>query len=120
MPLYEYRCPSCDARVEVLQRVGDQPPNCGQCGVAMEKLVSSASLQFKGSGFYITDYPRGGASASEKGESAPPPTESKDQPAKTDSGETKAAPESKATPESKPAPEAKGTPASKKPKGSKT
>jgi len=107
MPLYEYRCPTCGARVEVLQRVNDPPPSCGQCGRAMEKQVSSASLQFKGSGFYITDYGRPGSGAAEKGESAaekgagaPEAAGSKDKPAKAPTGETKAAPETKGAPKS--------------------
>lgn len=61
MPLYEYRCSSCGERVEVLQHVGDPPlTECRVCGGAMEKLLSAPALQFRGSGWYITDYARKG------------------------------------------------------------
>jgi len=61
MPLYEYRCLECGAHVEVLQRIGDAPlAVCGRCGGRMEKLVSAPALQFRGSGWYITDYARKG------------------------------------------------------------
>lgn len=61
MPLYEYRCSSCGERVEVLQHVGDPPlTECPHCGGGMEKLLSAPALQFRGSGWYITDYARKG------------------------------------------------------------
>jgi len=60
MPLYEYRCQACEHRFEVIQKFSDAPisvcPNCGQGPVV--KLMSSPAIQFKGSGFYITDYAR--------------------------------------------------------------
>jgi putative FmdB family regulatory protein len=60
MPLYEYRCESCGHRFEVIQKFSDSPvsvcPNCGKGPVV--KLMSSPAIQFKGSGFYITDYAR--------------------------------------------------------------
>jgi putative FmdB family regulatory protein len=63
MPLYEYQCQSCGHRFEVIQKFSDPPPSaCPTCGGAIEKLVSSPAIQFKGSGFYLTDYGRGGGS----------------------------------------------------------
>jgi len=57
MPLYEYECIHCKERTEVLQRVSDSPsPQCPKCGAEMKKLISSPAIQFKGSGFYKTDY----------------------------------------------------------------
>jgi len=57
MPLYEYECTNCKERTEVLQRVSDSPsPQCPKCGAEMKKLISSPAIQFKGSGFYKTDY----------------------------------------------------------------
>jgi len=57
MPLYEYQCIHCKERTEVLQRVSDSPsPQCPKCGAEMKKLISSPAIQFKGSGFYKTDY----------------------------------------------------------------
>jgi putative FmdB family regulatory protein len=63
MPLYEYQCESCGHRFEVIQRYSDTPiAVCPKCGGPVEKLVSSPAIQFKGSGFYLTDYGRGGKS----------------------------------------------------------
>ena len=63
MPLYEYQCQACGHRFEVIQKFSDAPPSeCPKCGGAVEKLVSSPAIQFKGSGFYLTDYGRGGKS----------------------------------------------------------
>ena len=64
MPLYEYACKSCGKRMELLQRMGDPPPAaCPACGGEVKKLISAAAVQFKGSGWYITDYARKGADA---------------------------------------------------------
>jgi putative FmdB family regulatory protein len=64
MPLYEYRCEACEHRFEVIQKYSDEPivvcPSCGQGRV--EKLLSSPAIQFKGTGWYITDYARKGQS----------------------------------------------------------
>ncbi len=76
MPLYEYRCLDCGERVEVLQRVVDAPLSaCGRCGGKMEKLLSAPALQFRGSGWYITDYARrgtGNGSSPRAGDDAKP------------------------------------------------
>ena len=57
MPLYEYKCDTCGNRVEILQRVSDKPfTHCPNCGGSMKKQFSSPAIQFKGSGFYKTDY----------------------------------------------------------------
>ncbi|MCJ7643774.1 MAG: zinc ribbon domain-containing protein [Candidatus Aminicenantes bacterium] len=59
MPIHEYKCKKCGARIEALQKVRDKPlQKCRKCGGALEKLISSPAIQFKGSGFYITDYPQ--------------------------------------------------------------
>ena len=64
MPLYEYQCNQCSERHEIIQRFSDAPlEHCPKCGGGMKKLFSSPAIQFKGSGFYKTDY----ASASSKG-----------------------------------------------------
>ena len=63
MPLYEYECSACAHRFEVIQRYSDAPIEiCPKCGGAVTKLFSSPAIQFKGSGFYLTDYGRGGKS----------------------------------------------------------
>jgi len=57
MPIHEYKCKKCGARTEALQKLRDKPlRKCQRCGGALEKLISSPAIQFKGSGFYITDY----------------------------------------------------------------
>jgi putative FmdB family regulatory protein len=66
MPLYEYECESCSHRFEVIQKFSDAPISvCPKCGGAVQKLLSSPAIQFKGSGFYLTDYGRGTGSKSE-------------------------------------------------------
>jgi putative FmdB family regulatory protein len=57
MPLYEYECDSCGHRFEVIQKFSDPlVDTCPKCGSAVHKLMSSPAIQFKGSGWYITDY----------------------------------------------------------------
>ena len=60
MPLYEYQCDTCAHRFEVIQKFSDAPiAVCPQCGAGpVVKLLSSPAIQFKGSGWYITDYAR--------------------------------------------------------------
>jgi putative FmdB family regulatory protein len=61
MALYEFQCATCDRRTEVIQRFSDPPPTiCPYCGGALKKLLSSPAVQFKGSGFYATDYGKPG------------------------------------------------------------
>ena len=57
MPLYEYECDACGHRFEVIQKFSDAPiDTCPKCGSAVRKLMSSPAIQFKGSGWYSTDY----------------------------------------------------------------
>jgi putative FmdB family regulatory protein len=75
MPLYEYECDACGQRFEQIQKYSDGPPEaCPKCGKGpVQRLQSSPAIQFKGSGFYITDYARKGSSSegdSAKGESS--------------------------------------------------
>ena len=64
MPLYEYQCQQCNERHEILQSFSDAPiEQCPKCGGSMKKLISSPAIQFKGSGFYKTDYPSSSAGA---------------------------------------------------------
>ena len=60
MPLYEYQCEACGARFEQIRKFSDPPlEECPKCGKGpVQKLVSSPAFQFKGSGWYITDYAR--------------------------------------------------------------
>jgi putative FmdB family regulatory protein len=57
MPLYEYKCSKCGACFEIIQKVNDPPiKTCIKCGGPATKAISAPAIQFKGSGFYITDY----------------------------------------------------------------
>ena len=74
MPIYEYQCQQCKERHEIIQRISDDPlTHCPKCGGEMKKLISSPAIQFKGSGFYKTDY----ASGSSKSSSSETKSESK-------------------------------------------
>jgi putative FmdB family regulatory protein len=65
MPIYEYQCSQCNQRQEVIQRFSDPPlSECEHCGGDMKKLPSSPAIQFKGSGFYKTDYASGSGTSS--------------------------------------------------------
>jgi len=57
MPIYEFECKKCKDHLEVFQKMNDKPPvKCRKCGGRLEKLVSASAIQFKGSGWYVTDY----------------------------------------------------------------
>lgn len=59
MPIYEYQCQECGRTVEVMQRISDPPlAECSECGGGMKKLLSAPAFQFKGDGWYVTDYAR--------------------------------------------------------------
>jgi putative FmdB family regulatory protein len=63
MPLYEYECEVCRHRFETIQKFSDAPlERCPECAGRVHKLPSSPAIQFKGSGWYITDYARAGKS----------------------------------------------------------
>jgi putative FmdB family regulatory protein len=69
MPIYEFECKKCKAHLEVFQKLNDkQPTKCRKCGGRLEKLVSASAIQFKGSGWYVTDYAGKGRKAAEKAE----------------------------------------------------
>ena len=57
MPLYEYQCTKCKHRFEKIQKFSDpEVKKCPECGAKVEKLLSAPAVQFKGSGWYVTDY----------------------------------------------------------------
>ena len=101
MPLYEYECDVCGHRFEVIhQRFSDPPPEkCPTCGGTVRKLYSSPAIQFKGSGFYITDYARTETTegAAGKADSNAPASESKSE----SKGESKTESKSESKSESK-------------------
>src|SRR4030095_14051922 len=80
MPIYEYSCKKCGKTIEVIQKFSDPALKKHQgCGVALTKMVSASGFQFKGTGWYVTDYARKGKGGdseapkdtAEKKESAP-------------------------------------------------
>jgi len=65
MPLYEYQCKKCEHRFERIQKFSDPPvKKCPECGGKVEQLLSAPAVQFKGSGWYVTDYAKKGGSSS--------------------------------------------------------
>jgi len=106
MPLYEYQCDSCGHRFELIRKFSDAPvEKCPKCGGAVRKLVSSPAFQFKGSGWYVTDYarkpespanakPAGSADSAKDGKAA----ESKDTATTDAAKETKPAADKPASP----------------------
>lgn len=59
MPLYEYQCDDCGHRFELIRKFSDDPVrNCPSCAGRVRKLLSSPAIQFKGTGWYVTDYAR--------------------------------------------------------------
>jgi putative FmdB family regulatory protein len=65
MPLYEFECYVCKHRFERIRRVSDTSPvRCPECQGEVRRLLSAPALQFKGSGWYVTDYGKGNGSRS--------------------------------------------------------
>ena len=84
MPIYEYECAKCGKTIEVIQKMSDKPLKKHEaCGGALTKLISASGFQFKGTGWYVTDYAR---------KSSPESKESKET---TESKETKETKETK-------------------------
>ena len=62
MPNYEYLCKDCGHRFEQIRKFSDKPlRKCPECGGVIEQVISAPAVQFKGSGWYVTDYPKKGA-----------------------------------------------------------
>lgn len=69
MPLYEYECKKCGKHFEKIEKYqGPYLKKCPSCGGGVERLMSPPAIQFKGSGWYVTDYARGGTGGGEKRE----------------------------------------------------
>src|SRR5689334_2385084 len=69
MPIYEYECRKCGAHTEAFQKLSDKPlTKCRKCGGKLEKKLSAPAIQFKGTGWYVTDY-AGKTTKGEKSES---------------------------------------------------
>jgi putative FmdB family regulatory protein len=81
LPLYEYQCKKCHSLTERIQRFSDSPlTTCPHCGGELEQLLSAPAIQFKGSGWYVSDYakkPSGGGTSKTNGSEASSASESK-------------------------------------------
>jgi putative FmdB family regulatory protein len=99
MPLYEYQCDDCGERFERIRKFSDPPLEepCPKCGGPIRKLLSSPAIQFKGKGWYVTDYAKSGASEASKTESSSEAT-SKDKSADTKTSTTETKTETKSEP----------------------
>jgi len=96
MPIYEYRCKKCGAHLEVLVRSSDkQPKRCRKCGGALEKQFSPPAIQFKGEGWYVTDYARKGSVAEKVEKELASSDGSADKPAAGDKDKSKKTPAKK-------------------------
>lgn len=81
MPIYEYKCESCQAITEKIQKFSDPLlTECEKCGGKLNKLLSQSSFALKGSGWYVTDYAKKTTTNESKSEKTESPSESKDSP----------------------------------------
>ena len=130
MPLYEYECDACGHRFEKIQKFSDPlEDTCPKCGGHVHKLMSSPAIQFKGSGFYITDYPKGDKGSapksdggkSDRAEKADKPAASADAGSKSEKSgsSTESSSSTASTPSSTPSPSTPA-PASSTPSSSST
>jgi putative FmdB family regulatory protein len=102
MPIYEYHCDSCDTRFERLQRLDDPPlAACEECGGPVRKLISAPAFQFKGSGWYVTDYARKGTSGGTSDGSSQSESKSDDKPASKESKDSTGSKDSAGSKETK-------------------
>ncbi len=70
MPIYEYECKQCGYRFERMKRFSDPPEKvCPECGAEVMQLLSAPAVQFKGSGWYVTDYAKKSSKPAESGKS---------------------------------------------------
>jgi putative FmdB family regulatory protein len=77
MPNYEYLCKDCGHRFEQIRKFSDkQLRKCPECGGVIEQVISAPAVQFKGSGWYVTDYPKKGAGSSASSSSSSSENES--------------------------------------------
>jgi putative FmdB family regulatory protein len=102
MPLYEYQCEKCGDLFEVMQKFADEPLKVHEkCGGPVHRLLSAPALQFKGSGWYITDYARGGSGKGAESGNGKSPGESSAAKSTGDSSVTKSdSPATSSTPSS--------------------
>jgi len=87
LPIYEYKCEGCGETFEVIQKFADEPLTVHEkCGGHVHKLMSAPSFQFKGSGWYVTDYAKGSGNVPAKGDSHKSDSEKSQSESKSDGG----------------------------------
>jgi putative FmdB family regulatory protein len=91
MPIYEYKCADCGEHIEKMRRVSDEPLTvCENCGGKLEKQLSLSGFQFKGEGWYVTDYSKKSSGGKEpKSEKSGEKSSTSDSTAKSDSASKK-------------------------------
>ena len=103
MPLYEYECDACGGRFEVIQKFSETTEQCRKCGKGpVKRLTSSPAIQFKGTGWYITDYAQKGKSGAESSGGGEGSSEKKTDEKKADGAKSEAS--TKSTDSATPAP----------------
>jgi putative FmdB family regulatory protein len=96
LPIYEYKCEGCGETFELIQKFADEPLTVHEkCGGHVHRLMSAPAFQFKGTGWYVTDYAKGNVSGPPKHESG------KGDASKSDSGKTETATTAETKSESK-------------------
>ena len=105
MPRYEYKCEGCGEVFELQQKFADEPLTVhDKCGARVERIISAPALMFKGSGFYVNDYAKGGGNGGSKKSESDSKSESKpaaDTAAKSDTKSTESKPAPTSSDESK-------------------
>jgi putative FmdB family regulatory protein len=85
MPIYEYECEKCGHRFEKIQKFSDPPVEaCDKCGGPVHKLQSAPAFQFKGTGWYVTDYAKSGKTGTDEKKT----DDKKAEPTKSDASST--------------------------------
>jgi len=114
MPLYEYKCEKCGNVFETLQKYSDAPLTVHEgCGGPLEKLLSASAFSLKGSGWYVTDYGRGGSKPEPKSEGKSDDKSDTKSESKTESKSEGSEKKSESKPSSESKTESKPAPASK-------
>lgn len=111
MPIYEYYCPKCDRNFEKLRKFSDEPLTIhDECGGPIDRLLSAPAFQFKGTGWYITDYNKSGTSSPASSGGKEPKSEAKAETKSESKSETKSESKTETKTETKTAPAATPTP----------
>jgi putative FmdB family regulatory protein len=96
MPIYEYKCGSCGTKFEKIEKFSDSPLETHEgCGGPVERLLSTSALQFKGTGWYVTDYAKSNGSGGPKNDSKSDSKGDSKSESKSDSKSESSSPEAK-------------------------